>query len=149
MMMGKKAMPSSGGPMGGSPISDSKPDGDEGESDDGMGGKLLALQNMIGAIADISDDELKPYIENLKNQIHAGHEAAEGDDMGVQEAAEHDASSPDGMPPKSGLDVTIGMGVPKPGMPGAGSSDEDEDEEGMPPKAGFLAILAKKMKKGK
>ena len=122
--------------------------GDDSE-DIGKGGKLLALQNMIGAIADISDEELRPYIENLKNQIHLGHEEAEGDDLGVEQAQDASDMSEDGMDSegKPKLDVKIGVGSPK---LGSDMSESDEEDEDSLPKGGFLAILSKKMsEKGK
>lgn len=109
---------------------------DEKES---MGSKLLAMQNILDNLSDIVGDDMKPYIEQAKQSLHLQHEQAEGDKMGVENEEEHEMNQ--GMPVKSGLGVTIDMGA-KPPM----SENEDEDEEGLP-KKGFLAILAKKMKK--
>jgi len=134
-MMGMSGKP----PMKGSPMmSDDSGEDEEMGSDDGKSGKLLALQNLLGSIAEISDEELKPYIENMRNKVHMGHEEAEGDDMGMEQAEESDDSSMMGGE-KPGLDVSIGMGK-------APMSEEEPDEDEMQPKGGFLAILAKKMK---
>ncbi len=150
MMMGKtsgfgskspSSAPASAGPDEGSP---------EDEQDDSKDSKLLALQNLLGAISELSDEDIRPDIEKLKNQVHMGHEAAEGDEMGVDQAQEHDMmSSPEdemgGKP--GGLSVEVGMGGAKPGGPMSNPGEEDEEDM---PKGGFLAILSKKMnKKGK
>lgn len=100
--------------------------------EDDQGSKLLALQNFLDAIDGIAGDDMKPYIDNLKNQVHMQHESAEGDKMGMQDAQ------------KPAMDVSIGMNGEKPPM----EDDEDEDNEGTP-SGGFLAVLTKKMKSKK
>ncbi len=129
MMMGKSqgSMPPSKGMP---PEMDDSQDQDMGEESDDKSSKLLALQNLIGAIGDLAGDDMKPYIDQMQQSMHMQHEEAEGDQMGTDEAKQ----GMDGGKP--GVDVSIGVG--KPGMP--------EEDEGDKPK-GFLAILAKKMKK--
>lgn len=112
----------------------------------GKGAKLLALQNILGGIAEISDDEMRPYIEQAMQQIHLSHEEGEGDQMGAQDAS--DAMHPDGSD-TPGMDITVGMGNPSDDMSSDSDSDSnstsDDEDEGKP--KGFLAILAKKMGK--
>lgn len=152
---GSSSRPPMGGSssMGSSGMSDMDDDQDmPQEDDDGMGGKMLALQNLMDAIGQLSDESMRPEIERLKSQIHLGHEAAEGDQMGVDDAEnamqgqDDDSMGPDGKP---AIGVEIGMGGPDDGSSDDMSDDEDEDDESGMPKGGFLAILSKKMQKGK
>jgi len=110
------------------------------QPDEGKGGKLLALQNLLGAIEELSDEEIKPDIQRLMSQVHAGHEAAEGDETGMEEASEHEDMMGGKKP---GVAVEIGMGAEKP----EDMSEEDEEDKGGMPKGGFLAILSKKLNK--
>lgn len=151
MMMGMGSRPSAGGSsMSGMDDNQDMPQQDD--EDNGMGGKMLALQNLMDAIGQLSDESMRPEIERLKSQIHLGHEEAEGDQMGVDQAQDampgqdDDSMGPDGKP---AIGVEIGMGGPDDGSSDDMSSDDDEDDESGMPKGGFLAILSKKMQKGK
>lgn len=99
-------------------------------------GKLLALQNLLGSIAELSDDDMRPYIEQAQQSLHMAHESTEGDKMGVDDA-ENSMMDNDSMDQsKPAMDISVGMGTP--------SNDMSEDDH--KPK-GFLAILAKKVAK--
>ena len=110
------------------------------DEEDTRDGKLLALQNMLDSIAELSDEDLRPYVENLKNnmpmRMDDGMPPPPPEDM-MDDDEDLDA-------PKIGVDIE--MGAPDSGMPE--DMDDDEDDEDMP-KDGFLAILSKKMKSKK
>lgn len=116
------------------------------EEDMSAGGRMLALQNLLGAISELADEDIKPYIEDLQRKIHLKHEEEEGDDIGVEEAQEY---GDDKMGSKPSIDIAVGMGIPKK-MNKKGMDDEeyedDEDTDSGIPKNGFLAILSKRMK---
>lgn len=140
MMMKGNKMPMAGfNPS--SMMSDDDSDQDDmqdDEKDNSKSGKLLALQNMLGAIEELAGDDLKPYIEEIKNKLHMAHEQAENDSMGVSDAMGEDS----GLPDKAAMGVDITMGK----APTMGESSDDEEDDEDAPKGGFLAILAKKMK---
>lgn len=135
MGMGKPSK--MGGKPSGMPMDDEvlMDEGDMGAGDS-KSGKLLALQNILEGISELSGEEMAPDIERLLSQVHMGHEEAEGDNLGMEQAQ-------DGMMPKKpGIDVEIGLGsAEKPDEMG----DEEEEDENGKPKGGFLAILSKKM----
>jgi len=99
--------------------------------EDGKAGKLLGLNNLLDAISEISDEDLRPHIEKMKSSIPMEPENGEE----VEEK----------MP--GGLEVQIGMGKPEksPEMLGEEDNEEEDDDEDEP-KSGFLAILSKRMK---
>jgi hypothetical protein len=130
MMMGK-SMPPKGMPPEMSDEDESM-DGENSDDKGSMGSKLLAMQNILDNLGDIVGDDMKPYIEQAKQSMQ---QHGQSEDDGQNPEMDDDGA------PKSGLDVSIGLGG-KPPM----SDDSDEDEEGLP-KKGFLAILSKKMKK--
>lgn len=110
------------------------------DQEDSKSGKLLALQNLLGSISEISDEEMRPYIENMQQQLHMSHENEEGDQEGMDDAMmAHGSDMNNGMG-SAGPDIAIGVGAPPPS-----ADEEDEEDEGKP--KGFLAILAKKVAK--
>lgn len=123
------------------PSMDSKsmPMGDQSmemDEEQGRSGKLLALQNLLGSIAELSDDDMRPYIEQAQQSLHMAHESSEGDKMGVEDS-ENSMMDDDQMDSsKPAMDISVGMGEPSDGM-------KEDDHK---PK-GFLAILAKKVAK--
>ncbi len=113
-----------------SPMGQQSPMQDQSEQEnDPKAGKLMALQNLLGSIADISDDELRPYIEKAQQQIQMAHEQ---DETPEDESAEHSSDESDMGAP--GPDIAIKVG--------ASPGDSEDEDEGKP--KGFLAILAKR-----
>lgn len=129
---------------------------DPGDEDDGEesgdgdhSAKLIALGDILNNIHQISSDDLKPDIEEARKALmmkQMGNKDMPGMEMDEHGGMDSDDDLP--MPPgKSGMDVTIGIGgkMPKGKMPGMGDADEDE-EDPMMQKGGFMSLLAKRIK---
>jgi hypothetical protein len=119
--------------MGGGQMPQQEDSSQMSDDDQSKSSKLLALQNLLGSIAELSGDDMRPYIEQAQQSLHLAHESEEGDDMGVDDAQEASSDKP-------AMDISVGMGAP-----GMDSSKSDEEDDGKP--KGFLAILAKKVAK--
>jgi hypothetical protein len=123
-----------------------EPDGDEEDDSDQKSAKMMALNELLDSIGQIASDDLKPHIQEMQRNLHM---SSESPDTGHEEP---DGDEDSGLPPppaKGAIDISVGMGAKPPmgeKMGGAPSGDDEDEEEGLP-KGGFLAILAKKMKK--
>lgn len=143
-LSGKSRMPQSMPPMPQGEMSDD--DDQDGDEDQNHSSKLMALGDILNNIHEISDNDLKPYVEEArKNLMAANPMQKDMPGMGMHDDSENDENMPM-PPPKSGLDVTIGMGDKPPKGMMSEDNEDNEDEEGMPKKGGFMAILAKKIK---
>ena len=115
---------------------------EEGDEDFENGGKLLALQHMIEALEEMSDEDLKPYVEELKNKVHLAHEKEEGDEIGVEEAEEKEKK-----PKIHGLEIEVEtMKSPKMNKKEMEDKEEESDEDYFPENP-FMTSLSKKLKK--
>lgn len=137
MMMGKGSsnMPSKMSNMPKSSMGMDDSSDEDSDNGDDKAAKMAAMQNLLDGLSDLVGDDMKPYIDKAKQSMNLSHDEPDGDEMGSPE---------DNMQPKSGMDVTIGMGAGKPSPMDSMGKDSSEEDDSNP--KGFLAILAKRMK---
>jgi hypothetical protein len=124
---------------------DSDPSQDSGMDDIQKSGKLMALHQLLGDIADLADEDLRPFIETARNSLPSSmdqDQSGMGDDSG-QDQSMDDGSGDMSTESPDGLQVSIGTGSPDEMDHSEPDGDESEDDDSKP---GLLAILAARRK---